>query len=140
MLEIALVVLAALLVGVIAVVLVGLVRFRSVRARHRRRIAVLDPEHSEPASLVGIASEGRTQARGVGTLVLGASHLAFVQLMPERDIVVPLSDITSARASRHFLGRTVERDLLVVTWDTNGMSDAIALATQDVGAWRDRLG
>jgi hypothetical protein len=140
MLEIALVVLAALLVGVIAVVLVGLVRFRSVRVRHRRRIAVLDPEHSEPASLVGIASEGRTQARGVGTLVLGASHLAFVQLMPERDILVPRSDITSARATRHFLGRTVGHDLLVVTWDTNGMSDAIALATPDVGAWRDRLG
>ncbi|MCW2841158.1 MAG: hypothetical protein JWR55_2641 [Aeromicrobium sp.] len=140
MLQIVLIVLAGLLVGVIAVVLVALVRFRSVRARHRRRIAALDPEHTEPASLVGIASEGRSQARGVGTLVLGASHLAFVQLVPERDILVPRSDITSSRATRQFLGRTAERDLLLVTWDTNGMSDAIALATSDVGAWRVRLG
>ena len=59
--------------------------------------------------------------------------------MPERDILIPRSDITSTRATRHFLGKTAERDLLLVTWDTNGLSDAIALATPDVGAWRDRL-
>lgn len=139
MLEIVLLVLSGLLLGVVAVVAVAVFRFRSMRARHRRRIAAVDPEHSEPASLVGIASEGRTQTRGVGTLVLGASHLAFVQLVPERDVLIPRSDITSTRAARHFLGKTSERDLLVVTWDTNGLSDAIALSTPEVGAWRDRL-
>ena len=139
MFEIVLIVLAGLLLSAAVLVLVGLVRFRSVRSRHRDRIAAVQPEHSEPASLVGIASEGKTQARGVGTLALGPSHLAFFQLVPERDILIPRSDITSTRATRHFLGKTAERDLLLVTWDTNGLSDAIALATPDVGAWRDRL-
>jgi len=140
MFEIVLIVLAGLLVGVAVLVLVGLVRFRSVRARHRRRVAAVHPEHSEPASLVGIASEGRTQTRGVGTLALGETHLAFVQLVPERDVLIPRADITSTRSTRHFLGKTAAQDLLLVTWDTHGMSDAMALATQDVDAWRDRLG
>jgi hypothetical protein len=139
MLEIVLIVLAGLLLGVVVLAVVGLLRLRAVRARHRRRIAAVQPEHSEPASLVGVASEGKAQAPGVGTLVLGATHLAFVQLVPEREILVPRADITSTRATRHFLGRTAERDLLLVTWDTDGLSDAIALATADVDAWRERL-
>jgi hypothetical protein len=137
MLEIVLIVLAGLLLGVVVLAVVGLLRLRAVRARHRRRIAAVQPEHSEPASLVGVASEGK--APGVGTLVLGATHLAFVQLVPEREILVPRADITSTRATRHFLGRTAERDLLLVTWDTDGLSDAVALATTDVDAWRERL-
>jgi hypothetical protein len=139
MLEIALIVLAGLLLGVVVLVVVAAVRFRSMRARHRRRIAAVEPQHSEPASLVGVASEGATQARGVGTLAVGASHLIFVQLVPEREVLVPRDDITSARATRHFLGKTAERDLLLVTWDTHGMSDAVALAVPDVDAWRARL-
>ncbi|MCL3818731.1 hypothetical protein [Aeromicrobium wangtongii] len=139
MLDIVLIVLIGLLLGVGALVIVGLVRFRSVRARHRRRIAAVEPEHSEPASLVGVASEGRTQARGVGTLAVGPSHLLFVQLAPEREILIPRDAITSARATRHFLGKTTGADMLVVTWDVQGMTDAVALAVPDVGAWRDRL-
>jgi hypothetical protein len=139
MLEIVLVILGALLLVLVVLVVVAWLRFRAVRARHRARIAAVDPEHTEPASLVGLASEGRTQARGVGTLALGADHLIFVQLVPERDVLVPRADITSTRSTRHFLGRTSERDLLLVTWDTHGMSDAVALAVPDVDAWRARL-
>jgi hypothetical protein len=139
MLEIVLIVLAGLVLGVVALVVVALVRFRSIRARHRRRIAAVEPEHSEPASLVGIASEGKNQARGLGTLAVGASELAFVQLVPEREILVARESITSARATRHFLGTTTQDDLLVVTWDVQGMSDAMAIAVPDVGAWRERL-
>ncbi|MET1036812.1 MAG: hypothetical protein ABW075_00975 [Aeromicrobium sp.] len=139
MLDIVLIVLAVLLLGALALVGAAVFRFRSMRARHRRRIAAVEPEHSEPASLVGVASEGKAQTRGVGTLAVGATHLIFVQLLPEREILIPRADITSTRATRHFLGKTAEHDLLLVTWDTHGMSDAIALATADVGAWRDRL-
>lgn len=135
MVKILLIVLAVALVGVAAL----RIKVRSVRARHRRRIAAVDPEHTAPANLIGVASEGTPQVRGLGTLVLGATHVVFVQLVPERDITVPREAITSARATRHFLGKTTESDLLVVTWDVQGMGDAMALAVPDVDAWRDRL-
>lgn len=139
MLEIVLVVLPVLVLGVVAVIAVNALRFRAMRTRHRARIATVEPHHSEPASLVGLASEGRLQARGVGTLAVGQSELIFVQLVPEREIVVPRESITSTRATRHFLGKTTGSDLLVVTWDVQGLTDAAAFAVPDVEAWRDHL-
>ena len=138
-LEIVIVVIAGLLLGMLAFALIGLTRVRSLRARHRERIATVEPRHSEPASLVGLASEGRLQTRRMGTLALGDTHLLFAQLLPERDILVPRDAISSARATRHFLGKTTGADLLVVTWDVDGLADAAAFAVPDVGAWRDHL-
>jgi HAMP domain-containing protein len=138
-LEIVVIVAAGLVLGLVAFALVGLVRVRSLRSRHRRRLATVDPRHSEPASLVGLASEGRLQTRGVGTLALGDTHLLFAQLLPERDVLVPRDAITSTRATRHFLGRTTGADLLLVTWEVDGLADAAAFAVPDVDAWRDRL-
>ena len=139
MLEIVIVVIAGVLVGMLVVALVGLLRVRSLRTRHRQRLAVVEPRHSEPASLLGLASEGRWQTRGMGTLALGDTYLLFAQLLPERDVLVPRDAISSARASRHFLGKTTGADLLVVTWDVDGLADAAAFAVPDVGVWRDRL-
>lgn len=139
MLEIVLVVVPVLLLAVVAVVAVGALRFRAMRARHRARIATVEPIHSEPASLVGLASEGQLQTRGVGTLALGESALIFVQLVPEREILVAREAVTSTRATRHFLGKTTGSDLLVVTWDVHGLTDAAAFALPDVGAWIERL-
>lgn len=138
-LEIVVVVVAGLLLGVVAFALVGILRVRSLRARHRQRLAVVEPWHSEPASLIGLASEGRAQTRAVGTLALGDTHLMFAQLLPERDIVVPRAAISSVRPTRHFLGRTTGSDLLVVTWDVDGLADAAAFSVPDVGAWHDHL-
>ncbi|KQX76312.1 hypothetical protein [Aeromicrobium sp. Root472D3] len=138
-LEIVIIVIAGLLLGMLAFALVGLTRVRSLRTRHRQRLATIDPRHSEPASLVGLASEGRLQTRGMGTLAVGDSHLLFAQLLPERDILVPRDAISSARATRHFLGKTTGADLLVVTWDVDGLADAAAFSVPDVAAWRDRL-
>ncbi|MBD8608030.1 hypothetical protein IFT73_14325 [Aeromicrobium sp. CFBP 8757] len=139
MLEIVIIVIAGLLLGMLAFALVGLTRVRSLRTRHRQRLATIDPRHSEPASLVGLASEGRLQTRGMGTLAVGDTHLLFAQLLPERDILVPRDAISSARATRHFLGKTTGADLLVVTWDVDGLADAAAFSVPDVAAWRDRL-
>ncbi|MCL8251293.1 hypothetical protein AERO_07850 [Aeromicrobium fastidiosum] len=138
-LEIVIIVIAGLLLGMLAFALVGLTRVRSLRTRHRQRLATVDPRHSEPASLVGLASEGRLQTRGMGTLAVGDTHLLFAQLLPERDILVPRDAISSARATRHFLGKTTGADLLVVTWDVDGLADAAAFSVPDVAAWRDRL-
>ncbi|MET0448342.1 MAG: hypothetical protein ABW004_08040 [Aeromicrobium sp.] len=139
MIEIVLTVVVVLLLVAVGFAVVGFLRVRSVRTRHRARIAAVDPTHSEPASLVGVASEGKLQTRGVGTLAVGDTHLVFVQLLPERDVLVPRDAITSTRATRHFLGKTTGSDLLVVTWDVQGMTDAVALAVPDVEAWRARL-
>ncbi|KAA1372505.1 hypothetical protein [Aeromicrobium fastidiosum] len=139
MLEIVIIVIAGLLLGLLAFALVGLLRVRSLRTRHRERLATVTPTHSEPASLLGIASEGRIQTRGMGTLAMGDTHLLFAQLLPERDVVVPRDAITSTRATRHFLGKTTGTDLLLVTWDVDGLTDAAAFTVPDVGAWRDRL-
>lgn len=139
MIEIVLAVVVVLLLVAAGFTVVGFVKIRSVRSRHRARIASVHPMHSEPASLVGVASEGKLQTRGVGTLAVGDTHLIFVQLAPERDVLVPRDAITSTRATRHFLGKTTGNDLLVVTWDVQGMTDAVALAVPDVDAWRQRL-
>jgi hypothetical protein len=139
MIEIVLTVVVVLLLVAVGFAVVGFLRVRSVRTRHRARVAAVDPTHSEPASLVGVASEGKLQTRGVGTLAVGDTHLVFVQLLPERDVLVPRDAITSTRATRHFLGKTTGSDLLVVTWDVQGMTDAVALAVPDVEGWRARL-
>jgi hypothetical protein len=138
-LEIVIIVVVGLLLGFLAFALVGLLRVRSVRARHRGRLATIEPRHSEPASLFGLASEGRLQSRGVGTLAVGDTHLLFAQLLPERDVLVPRDAITSTRTTRHFLGKTTGADLLLVTWDVDGLGDAAAFSVPDVEAWRDRL-
>ena len=138
-LEIVIVVIAGLLLGLVAFALVGLLRVRGLRTRHRARLATVQPRHSEPATLVGIASEGRASGRTVGTLAVGDSHLLFAQLVPERDLLVPRDAVTSARATRHFLGRTADAEVLVVTWDVDGLSDAAAFGVPDVGDWVARL-
>ena len=135
MIEILLVVVVVVLIGYAAL----RAKVRSVRSRHRRRITAADPEHSAGANLVGVASEGTLQVRGLGTLVLGRTDLVFVQLVPEREVIVPRDAITSTRASRHFLGKTTGSDLLVVTWDLDGLTDAAAFAVQDLEDWRERL-
>jgi hypothetical protein len=129
------------LVGVLVLVYVVLrSKARAVRARHRRRVAAAEPEHSAGANLIGIASEQTPQIRGLGTLVLGRRDLVFVQLLPEREIVVPRDAVTSTRTTRHFLGKTTGSDLLVVTWEVEGLADAAAFAVADLEVWRDRLG
>jgi hypothetical protein len=139
MLEILLIVVAGAVLGFAVLVVIAIARFRSLRSGGGAWIADVEPEHSGPANLIGLASEGTLQSRGVGTLALGASHLIFVQLAPERDILVPRESITSARAARHFMGKTTGDDLLVVTWDIEGRSDAMSLALPDVDVWRQRL-
>lgn len=139
MLELVIIVVVGLLLGLAAFVVVGLLRVRALRTRHRRRVAAVDPQHSEPASMLGLASEGRSADRAVGTLAVGPRHLLFAQLVPERDVVVPRDAISSTRSTRHFLGRTTGSDLLVVTWSVNGLEDAAAFGVPDVAAWMDRL-
>ncbi len=139
MLEILGIVLLGLVLGVVSVVLIGILRIRRMRSSHRARLARLDPVHSSAAALFGLASDGARQARGVGTLAASTSQLVFVQLVPDREVVVEREHITSVQRSRQFMGSTASRDLVVVTWETNGVGDAVALTTDDLEVWLDLL-
>lgn len=131
----------AVVVGFVAVmVLVGASRLRSARKAYQDRIAAAgEAELIAQATFFGQASAGKSQTRGPGTLVLTATELAFFQLMPAREARIPRSAITTARTTRHFLGKTQGRDLLVVLWNAQGIDDAVAFDVDDIETWRARL-
>lgn len=131
----------AVVAGLVALmVLVGMSRLRGVRKKYESRVASAGPaELSTQASFFGQASAGKTQIRGLGTLVLTETELVFVQLVPEREARIPRSAITTTRTTRHFLGKTQGRDLLVVMWNANGVDDAAAFDVPDIESWRTRL-
>lgn len=130
----------ALVAGlVLLVVLAGLVRVLLLRRAHRARVAGYRPEVVEQAGLFAVASDRRTQVRGVGSLVLGAEHLAFVPLVAGRDVEVRRDAITSATLARTFMGRSAGAELLVVTWEEHGQGDAAAFRVGDPAGWRSRL-
>lgn len=138
-LEVLGIVLLGLVLGAVAVVLVGVLRIRRMRSTHRARLASLDPIHSSAAALFGLASDGARQARGVGTLAASDRELVFVQLVPDREVVVERADLTSVQRSRQFMGSRASRDLVVITWETDGVGDAVALTTDDLEVWLDLL-
>lgn len=136
------VVLAVLgLVALLVLLLVGVGAARVLLARrtHRRRVASFSPEHAEQAALFAVASDRRTQVRGLGTLLVGRDDLAFVTVVAGRDVVVPRSSITSASLTRSFMGRSAGSELLVVTWEVDGLGDAAAFQVRDPASWRERL-
>lgn len=122
------------------VVLLGVAKLRRMRNAFTERVtAAGEAEMSGQANFFGQASAGKTQVRGLGTLVLTPTELVFVQLMPTRELRVSRDSITSTGATRHFLGKTQGRDLLVVTWEVNGMGDAAAFDTANIDGWRVKL-
>lgn len=131
----------AVVVGFIAImVLVGGSRLRGMRKAHDVRIeAAGEAELSAQANFFGQASAGKSQIRGLGTLVLTATELVFFQLVPAREARIPRSAITTTRTTRHFLGKTQGRDLLVVMWNANGIDDAAAFDVADIESWRTKL-
>lgn len=131
----------AAVVGIFAIlVIVGTSRLRGMRKAYRTRVeAVGAVELSGQANFFGQASEGKAQVRGLGTLLLADSDVVFVQLMPARELRISRDSITSCRVTRHFLGKTQGRDLLVVMWESNGMGDAAAFDTPNISDWTSRL-
>lgn len=140
LLGIIVVVVTGIVLALAALALVGARRMRGMRTEFRGRVAAHGTtELSAQANLFGQASAGKTQVRGLGTLLLTSEELVFVQLLPARELRVPRDAITSCRVTRHFLGKTQGRDLLVVTWDANGMGDAAAFDTPNTSEWVSRL-
>ena len=87
------------------------------------------------ATFYGLASEGKGQTRGLGTLALTPDELLFVQFVPDRIVRVPRAQIAGATLARTFLGKSQNRDLLVVTWG----NEVAAWDVPDVAAWETAL-
>lgn len=85
---------------------------------------------------LGLRSAGRGQIRGTGTLVLTADELLFRQWVPRRETRIPLAAVTEVGRERWWLGKTVGRQLLRVSWSADGgEEDAMAWQVPDLDGW-----
>jgi len=85
---------------------------------------------------LGLESRGRGQVRGNGSLVLTPEELRFRQLVPQRESVIPLADVTTVETTRWWLGKSVGSRLLCVRWRTpDGTDDAMAWQVRDLDGW-----
>ena len=75
----------------------------------------------------GVESLGRWQVRGNGALVVTATELCFFLYKPERELVVPLADITEMTFTNSHLGKWTPSKLVKVQFKTEGGTDSIAL-------------
>ncbi len=91
---------------------------------------------SPRANFFGLASKGMAQVRGNGALVLTRKGLYFEMLWPKREVAIALVSITAIRTPRSFLGKTVGRRLLEVSFrDGAGGTDSVAWWVEDLDAW-----
>ncbi|MEJ7603193.1 MAG: hypothetical protein WKG01_35225 [Kofleriaceae bacterium] len=129
---------------VVMLVVVPLVTHRVIGPKLRARVAqVYKPDEivfeDLRASNFGLESKGAIQARGNGALVLTARELHFFQLIPARDVRIPLDRITQVKTVRTHLGKTVGRSLLHVSFTVEGGQDAMAWSVTDVETWLSKL-
>lgn len=90
---------------------------------------------SEPANLFGIKSRGKGQVRGNCHVALTDEVFTFSMIVPLRTVTVPRSEITGVRSERSYLGKTVVKPLLVVTWT----DDEAAFLVRDLDRWLEAL-
>ncbi len=103
------------------------------------------PEHSRiltspMANLFGIKSRGMKQIRGNGIFLLTSSQLYFRMLLPKRELLVPLSSITSVDTPKSFLGKTKGMKLLKIDFRNDvGGTDSAAWLVRDLEKWVEAI-
>jgi hypothetical protein len=132
------VILVLLLVAVVVAAVVVQKRAGQARARIEAGLARLDVLRQDKANFYGREGAGTTQVRGLGALALTPDELVFLQFVPSDELHIPRAAITGAELARSFLGKTQNRDLLVVTWD-DGEVDRAAFEVKEAGEWRSQL-
>jgi hypothetical protein len=126
-------------VVVMFVVVPGLT-FRWIERSVAPRIAAVVPARSIVlqdlrANSLGLTSRGKYQSRGNGALVLTADELVFFQMVPKRDLTIPLATITEVKTVKVHLGKSYGRNLLYVGFDGPSRPDSIAWFVRDLPAW-----
>ena len=138
----------ALVLGILAFVAVALalvmipVSRRAARMEDDARRELADRvRRIETARGLGLRSAGRGQIRGTGMLVLTDDELRFRQWVPRRETRIPLAAVTSVGRERWWLGKTVGRQLLRVSWlGEGGAEDAMAWQVRDLDGWLAEIG
>ncbi len=87
----------------------------------------------------GMQSKGNIQVRGNGILVLSDVDLFFIMLLPQQELIIPTSSITSLSTPKSFLGKTKGRELLCVTFVVDGVEDSVAWLVSDLDYWKEIL-
>lgn len=133
----------ALVLGILAVVALVLAVVmvlssrKAARMEHEIRQELGDEvRRVETVRGLGLRSAGRGQVRGTGMLVLTADELRFRQWVPNRETRIPLAAVTDVGRERWWLGKSVGRQLLRVTWlGDGGAEDAMAWQVRDLDGW-----
>ena len=136
--------LALLALIAIVFVVVPSITLRAIAKSLKPRIAAAVPRDAIlledlRANSLGLTSMGKTQARGNGGLVLTKSALVFFQVLPRREVSIPLDRIIEVKTVRSHLGKTYFRDLLFVSFTTETGKDSVAWYVPDLPTWLARL-
>jgi hypothetical protein len=88
----------------------------------------------------GVASAGRGQLRGAGSLILTETTLRFSQWQPQRELAIALSDLVRVDTTHRHLGKFSRRPLLRVSWRTwDGLEDVAAWSVRRLDEWLPAL-
>lgn len=109
---------------------------RTIRCKCRGRKKVFGPAS---ANFFGWKSKGGKQIRGNGALVLLADELWFGMLLPQRDLSIPLKDITAVTFPRSHCGKSILRRLLCLTVISKGVEDSVAWYVRDREQWKTAI-
>lgn len=91
------------------------------------------------ANSFGLESLGAMQARGNGALVLTPREVVFLQLLPSREVRIPLETITETSLVHSHLGKATPYKLVKISFEKGGAADAIAIFLPDSAGVRDRI-
>jgi len=131
---------ALVILAVVALVLVVVMLWvrRAVSRSQRTLDAALAGRPlvaAENALSLGVASRGKRQLRGSGTLALCHDRVLFVQWVPSSVLDIPFADITGVGTTKVHLGKSVGAPLLRISWMTPDGGDEIALQVRDLDRW-----
>ncbi len=99
---------------------------------HKDRIIYFSKE----VNFFGQKSDGRTQLRGNGSLLLTPDELHFLRWLPKKNIVIPLDNIEKVERVNSFLGKSKNRELLKVEFSNHqGEKDSAAWLLNNMHAW-----
>jgi len=132
-----------LLIPVLLAVLYYIVHKTIVTLKRKRAEELFTNYHkdriiyfSKEVNFFGQKSDGRTQLRGNGSLLLTPDELHFLRWLPKKNIVIPLDNIEKVERVNSFLGKSKNRELLKVEFSNHqGENDSAAWLLDNMHVW-----
>jgi len=103
-----------------------------IRGRYGENDIILQ---SLAANFFGQTSEGYSQIRGNGALVLTKNELWFRMAMPAKELSIPIRNITDTEIRKSHLKKTKMRPLFYVEFTTPEGPDSAAWLVEDPRDW-----